>query len=144
MYGQSLPRYVQEYQAEWRRYDRYLRVRRSLDNPGAYVLERKSKYLFDHPFKYGTDAQIQYKDEYRHVLTFWPCDISAVTPHLRKFDLQRTGAKVLAESLVAREEYERRKQDEAGVSELEAAGSDAFDFLAWREGRKVAVPERIR
>jgi len=139
MYGLDLPRYVREYQAEWQRFDRYLRVRRSLDNPGAYVVERKSKYLFDHPFVYGTDTQVQYKDEYRRVLVFWPCDIAAVLPHLKKFDLQRVGAKVLAQELQAREEYEDRKRDEAGVSDLEAIGSDAYDFLAWREGRRIAT-----
>ena len=144
MYGSDLPRYIQEYEAEWRRFDRHLRVRRSLDNPGAYVVERKTRYLFDHPFQYGTDAQVQYKDEYRHVLVFWPCDVTAVLPHLKKFDLQRTGAKELARELAAREEYDEAVADRDRVAEFEAIGSESFDFLAWREGRRVAVPGQIR
>lgn len=139
MYGCDLPRYIKQYQAEWRRFDRHLRVRCSLDIPGAYVVERKSRYLFDHPFEYGTDAQVQYKDDYRHVLTFWPCDVTAVLPHLKKFDLQRVGAKVLAREVQEREDYEDRKRDEAGRSDFEAIGSEAYDFLAWREGRRIAT-----
>jgi hypothetical protein len=139
MYGYDLPRYVREYEAEWKRFDRFLRVRRSFDNPGAFVIERKSKYLFDHPFRYNTDAQIQYKDDYRAVLTFWPCDITAVMPHLRKFDLQRMGAKTLAREIQEREEYDEKIAEKDRMNELDAVGSEAYDFLAWREGRRVAT-----
>lgn len=139
MYGYDLPRYLRQYEAEWQRFDRHLRVRRSFDNPGAYVVERKSKYLFDHPFQYGTDAQIQYKDDYRPVLVFWPCDVTAVLPHLKKFDLQRMGAKTLAREIDQREQYDEERADLARMSELDAAGSDAYDFLAWREGRRVSM-----
>ena len=139
MYGTDLPKYIREYEAEWKQFDRHLRVRRSFDNPGAFIVERKSKYLFDHPFQYGTDAQIQYKDDHRPVLTFWPCDVTAVLPHLKKFDLQRMGAKTLAREIQQREEYDEMIADKDRISELDAVGSEAYDFLAWREGRRVAT-----
>lgn len=138
MYGYDIPRYVREKEQELKRHDRFLRIRRSLDHPGAYVVERKTRYLSDHPFVRGTDWQVQLKDEYQRVLVFWPCDILAVVPTLRRSDIQRMGAKALANQLDASDDYERSRDEQRRRDEFEAIGSDAFDFLAWREGRRVA------
>src|SRR3990167_312165 len=45
MYGYDIPNYVCEYEREWQLYDRFLRVRRSLDYPGMLILERKTRYV---------------------------------------------------------------------------------------------------
>lgn len=139
MYGYSLPRYAKEKQAELQRYDRHLRIRRSLDVPGAYVVERKTRWLTKHPCFYGTDYQVQLKDEYREILKFWPCDIGEVMPFLERQDIQKIGAKRLADMLDATDEFNKFVQEKDARNELEAAGSEAYDFLAWREGRRVAT-----
>lgn len=139
MYGYDLPRYVREKEVELKRYDRFLRIRRSLDIPGTYLVERKTRYLTDHPFTRGTDYQVQLKDEYRGILHFWPCDINEVLPSLKRMDIQRWGAKQLANELDAADDRDKARQDAARRSELDAIGGDAFDFLAWREGRRVVV-----
>ena len=139
MYGYDLPRYMREYQAEWRRFDRFLRVRRSLDNPGAFVLERKTRYLIERPFVYNTDRQVKLKDDYQQVLVFWPREVNRVYDFLRRFDIQRVGAKQMADELDARDDYERARAEADRISEFEAKGSEAYDFLAWREGRRVAT-----
>lgn len=139
MYGYDIPRYVREKEAELQRYDRFLRIRRSLDVPGTYLVERKTRYLTDHPFTRGTDYQVQLKDEYRAILHFWPCDINAVMPSLQRMDIQRYGAKQLANELDAMDERDIASIERARQTEFDAIGSEAFDFLAWREGRRVAV-----
>lgn len=139
MYGYDLAVYVREKERELKRYDRFLRIRRSLDTPGAYVVERKTRYVSDHPFVRGTDWQVQLKDEYRQILVFFPCDILRVMPQLKEHDIQRYGAKHLANVLDQADETTRDREEVGRRDELEAVGSEAYDFLAWREGRKVAT-----
>lgn len=139
MYGYDTPGYIREKEAELKRYDRHLRIRRSLDTPGAYVVERKTRYFSDHPFVRGTDWQVQLKDEYRQILVFFPCDILRVMPQLREHDVQRYGAKQLANQLDAADDTARSREERGRLDELEAVSSDAYDFLAWREGRRVAT-----
>jgi hypothetical protein len=104
-----------------------------------YVLERKTRYLTDHPFTRGTDYQVQLNDGYRAVLVFKPSEIHRVGDWLARFDLQRSGAKALADELDRRDTLEREREERARQAEFEAAGSDAYDFLAWREGRRIAT-----
>lgn len=139
MYGYDLPRYVREKDAELKRYDRFLRIRRSLDIPGAYLVERKTRYLTVHPCERGTDYQVQLKDDYREIFKFWPCDIGQVMPFLERQDIQKIGAKRLADMLDATDEFNKYVQEKDRVSEFEAISSDAYDALAWREKRKVQV-----
>lgn len=139
MYGYQIPRYMRDKEAELKRYDRHLRIRRSLDTPGAYCVERKTRYFSDHPFVRGTDWQVQLKDEYRQILVFYPCDILRVMPQLKEHDIQRYGAKQLANALDAADDTTRAREEAARASEFEAIGSEAYDFLAWREGRRVAT-----
>lgn len=139
MYGYDIPRYMREKEQELKRYDRFLRIRRSLDTPGAYVVERKTRYFSDHPFRRGTDFQVQLKDEYRQILVFYPCDILRVMPQLKEHDIQRYGAKYLANQLDHNDDVRREREEAGRLSDLDAIGSDAYDFLAWREGRRVAV-----
>lgn len=138
MYGYEIPSYVREYLREWRRYDRFLRCRWSLDEPGKYILERKTRYLLDHPFSYGTDKQVQYKDEYRKIFVFQPRDIRFVKRSLELTDIQRYGgAKALADQLDAYDEHVWDMADRAQHSEFEALASEHYDRLAWAEGRRV-------
>lgn len=134
-----IPRYAREYLAEWRRNDRFLRLRWSLDDPGLYILERKTRYLDTYPFHRGTDRQVQLNDSYRKVLSFEPRMIQFVSEHLRLNDIQRFGANYLAARLRQAEEREEDQLSKSRMSEFEAQGSEAFDFLAWREGRRVSL-----
>ena len=139
MYGYDIPRYVREKEQELKAYDRHLRIRRSLDTPGAYVVERKTRYVSDHPFVRGTDWQVQLKDEYRQILVFYPCDILRVMPQLKEHDIQRMGAKQLANDLDRSDDARRDREESSRISAFEDVSSDAYDFLAWREGRKIAT-----
>lgn len=139
MYGYDIPRYAREKDAEIKRYDRFLRIRWSLDVPGAFIVERKTRYLTDHPFRRGTDKQVQLKDEYRTILRLWPNQLKDLMGFLKRADIQRTGAKQLANELDAMDDRDREREERARRDEFEALGSEAFDFLAWREGRRVAV-----
>ena len=140
MYGYGIASYVREYEREWRRYDRFLRVRRSLDHPGMLILERKTRYLEKFPCLANTDRQIQYKDEYRHIYTFWPNEIKYVLPSLKAHDIQnRGGAKTLARELEAYDDWAREQQTKQGHDDFEMASSAAYDRMAWLEGRRVSM-----
>jgi hypothetical protein len=144
MYGYEIPRYAREYLAEWRRYDRFLRLRWSLDYPGMYILERKTRWLSDHDFARGTDAQVQFKDGYRKVFLVAPCDIRFVSPSLQKFDIQKHGgAKALADELDRQDDKEHELIDRARVAEFESIASEHYDRIAWEEKRRVAVPNKV-
>ncbi len=143
MYGYDVPNYVREYAREWRRYDRFLRVRRSLDHPGQYLVERKTRYVEKFPCKAGTDRQIQYKDEYRQIYCFWPMDIKYVMPSLRASDIQNLGgAKILARDMEARDDWAKELKNRKDHDDFEMASSAAYDRMAWLEGRRVSMAGR--
>ena len=140
MYGYSLPRYVKDYEREWRRYDRFLRCRRSLDDPGMLLVERKTRYIEKFPCRRDTDRQVQYKDEYRQVYKFWPNEIKYVLPSLMEHDIQRLGgAKTLARRLEDRDDRLRDSETRQGHDDFEMASSAAYDRMAWFEGRRVSM-----
>ena len=139
MYGYAIPAYARDYEREWQRYDHHLRLRRSLDFPGRFLLERRTRYLADHPAVLGTDRAIQLKDHYRKVLLLRDSDFRFVAAQLRATDVRRIGAKELGRVLDAQDEATRASEEKYRLSDLEAVGSDAYDFLAWREGRRVAM-----
>jgi hypothetical protein len=131
---------VREFEREWRRYDRFLRVRRSLDYPGQYILERKTRYLEKFPCRTGTDRQVQYKDEYRPVYTMWPNELKYVLTSLMASDVQaHGGAKALANVLDYQDQRGFDARDRAGHDEFEAIASESYDRLAWAEGRRVSM-----
>ena len=139
MYGYGIPTYVKTLVKEWRGYDRFLRMRNSLDEPGKFILERKTRYLDDYPFVYGTDRQVQLKDEYRRVVVVEPRELQFVRDHLRITDIQRWGgAKRLAEVQRVAEENDRARQERSSQTVFEAAGDAAYEHIAWAEGRRVA------
>lgn len=140
MYGYNVASYVREYEREWRRYDRFLRVRNSLDDPGMLVVERKTRYPEKFPCRAGTDRQVQYKDEYRQIYKFWPADIKYVMPSLKATDIQNQGgAKVLARDLEARDDWSEEIEKRKGHDDFEMASSAAYDRFAWAEGRRVSM-----
>lgn len=141
MYGTDIPRYAREYLRDWRRDDRLLRVRYSLDYPGMYILERKTRYLaFPDGIPLGTDRAVQYKDGYRLVLRFWPSEIKWVKQSLDRSDIQKHGgARGLADSLDAEDERVLALADRAMRNEFEAIASEHYDRLAWAEQRRVAL-----
>lgn len=124
---------------EWRTYDRFLRLRWSLDEPGKFILERKTRYLDDYPFRRGTDRQIQLKDDYRRVVLVEPRELGFVNAHLRRTDIQRLGgANLLAARMQQAEDSWVSAQDKGMRDVFDAAGSEAYERLAWLEGRRVA------
>lgn len=134
-----LPRYVRSYQADWQKHDRFLRVRRSLDNPNMYVVERKTRYTHDYPFSYGTDRQIQLQDGYRPIYRIYPSEFAYVLPALKATDVQgRGGAKALADQLDAQDDVQRARESRQRTDEFTMRSSDAYDRLAWLEGRRVS------
>lgn len=135
----SLPNYAKEYERGWQRYDRNLRLRRSLDHPWHYILERRTRYLVDHPATLGTDRAVQLKDHYRKVLLLKPSEFKYVEAHLRDTDIRRIGAKEFERVLDKQDEIARATEEKDRLSDLDAVGSEAYDFLAWREGRRVAM-----
>lgn len=143
MYGKDLPLYAREYIREWRRYDRFLRLRRSLDTPGMYILERKTHYMYDPEDEIiwlPSDRSVQLKDSYRMIMRFWPNEIKDVGTSLMITDIQRLGgAKRLAERIDEAEDNERRTMERYYQGEREAAGCEAYDRLAWLEGRRIAT-----
>lgn len=140
MYGYDLPSYVREYQKMFQKYDRFLRVRRSLDNPGMYVVERKTRYIEKLECKYGTDRQVRYKDDYRLIYKIWPCDFKFVMDSLRATDIQKQGgARRLADELDARDYEEQVRIQRKNHDDFEQASSSAYDRLAWAEGRRVSM-----
>ena len=139
-----IPRYMREYQMEWRRYDRFLRVRHSLDTPGQYLLERKTRYLTFPDIPLGTDRAAQMRDSYRPVWHFWPNEVSLVSLNLRLQDLQRLGgAKRYHETLLGWEEVEERLQDARHRADLESVAGELYDRHAWAEKRRVTVPDAL-
>jgi hypothetical protein len=138
MYGYDVPRYIREYLSEWRRYDRQLRVRRSLDLPGMYILERRTVYRVDYPAQRGTDRAVQLKDSYRMVFRFWPNEARYVTYSLALADSHREGAKDMARRLDTADAKEIELLDRRYISDCEAVASDLFDRLAWEEKRRVS------
>jgi len=133
MYGYSIPNYGREYEREFQRYDRFLRVRWSLDEPGKFILERKTRYLTDHLFQRQTDRQVQYKDEYRKVFTFEPRQIQHVLQSLKLTDIQRYGgAKALADVMDAYDDHVWELAARARHAEFEDIASEHYDRLQSR------------
>ena len=145
MYGLEIPRYAREYLRKWQRDDRFLRLRWSQDEPGRYLLERQTRYTnypVDRPAR--RDRCIQLAHGYRSVFSFWPNEIQFVREALDRTDIQKYGgARVLAQTLDAQDEAEEERLARARRSEFEAVSSEAYDSLAWREGRRIAVSNPI-
>jgi len=130
MYGYEIPRFARAYERDFKHYDRFLRLRWSLDEPGKFILERKTRYLTDHPFQRGTDRQVQYKDEYRKVFTFEPRQIHQVLEALKLTDIQRHGgANALADSLDAHDVRVWELAARARHAEFEDIASEHWDRL---------------
>ena len=143
MYGKDLPSYAREYLRTWQREDRFLRLRRSLDVPGAFILERKTFYAYqpdDEIVWLPSDRSVQLKDSYRMIFRFWPNEIKHVAASLALSDIQRLGgAKLLAERIRETEERERDLMERYAHGEREAAAGEMYERLAWLEGRRATV-----
>lgn len=137
----SLPRYTKEYIQEWRQYDPKLRLRRSIDEYGMYLLERKTRYIFNPPFRPSSaDRCVQLNDDYRKVLAFWPNEIHLVRDFLRRYDIQRLGgAKELGQKLDADETRLQELMERKHKADLEAASGEAYERLAWMEQRRISM-----
>jgi hypothetical protein len=146
MGGFQIPQYAKQFLTEWRKYDRLLRLRWSQDVYGAFILERKTRYLYPpaiDDIERGSDRAIQLTDEYRTVLRFWPNEIQHVISTLRRSDVQRLGAKAMANELDEQDARELDLIDRAMRAEFEAIASEGYDRIAWEEKRRVAVGNTI-
>mgnify|MGYP001570773592 len=140
MYGHELPRYVREYERDLQRYDRFLRLRWSLDYPGLFLVERKTHYLTFPEVPRMTDRAVQLNEHRRPILLVKPSELRYVRRSLELTDIQRLGgAKALAEQLLVADEKERELVDRAVHSHFMDLSGEAYDFLAWREGRRVSM-----
>ena len=136
-----IPTYAREYERAWRSYDAFLRLRWSLDEYGKYILERKTRYIyFPDERPESPDRRRQLTDGYRKVFTFWPNEIQYVLQSLQRTDVQRLGgAKKLARDLEFEEAKVEELMNRQHNTDREAAGGEAYERLAWLEGRRVAM-----
>ena len=142
MYGYVIPSYAKEWQHKFKQYDPKLRLRWSVDQaPGRFLLERKTIYFYLPDWvERGTDRAIQLKDCYRKVMVVAPNELRYVLESLALTDIQRLGgAKVLAERLLLAEDKEMELMDRQRNADLEAVSSEAYDYLAWREQRRISM-----
>ena len=139
-----IPTYAREYERAWRKHDAFLRLRWSLDEYGKYILERKTRYVyFPNERPASPDRRKQLTDGYRKVFTFWPNEIQYVLQSLQRTDVQRLGgAKKLAADLEASEAKIEELMDRQHNTDREAAGGEAYERLAWLEGRRVSMGGR--
>ena len=136
-----IPRYAKAYEQRFQSYDRFLRLRYSYDEPGKYILERKTRWpAFPDERPKSQDRCRQLSDGYRKVFTFWPNEIQYVLQSLQRTDVQRLGgAKKLARDLEASEAKVEELMDRRHNTDREAAGGEAYERLAWLEGRRVSM-----
>lgn len=139
-----LPNYAREYEQTFQKYDRFLRVRWSLDEYGKYILERKTRYPFWPDQRPVSRDRCQgLADGYRKVMTFHPNEIQFVLQSLQRTDVQRLGgAKKLAADLELHEAKVEELMDRQHNTDREAAGGEAYERLAWIEGRRVSMGGR--
>lgn len=133
--------YAREYERRFQKYDRFLRLRWSLDEYGKYILERKTRWMaFPNERPASKDRCVGLSQGYRKVFTFWPNEIQYVLQSLRRTDVQRLGgAKKLAADLETAEAKVEELMDRRHNTDREAAGGEAYERLAWLEGRRVAM-----
>lgn len=142
MYGlDSIPRYLKEYERQWQSYDRFLRVRRSLDAPEMYLLERKTRYLtFPEERPASRDRCAQLAHGYRMVFPFRANEAKYVLESLKVTDIQRRGgAKAVARELENSESKMKELVDRRHHGDFEDVGGEAYDHMAWIEGRRVSM-----
>lgn len=138
-----------------RGYDPSLRVRFA-QHQAVWFIERKipgqrnPQFLRERPSPWGSprglDLWAGWIEGYVHVLSVsrelltW----SLVAPELARCDAQRAGGfEALSREL---DEAEAAWQDEVDRTRrnfLESASRAAHDDLAWADGRRIAVPERV-
>lgn len=136
-----IPVYAKEYECQFKKYDRFLRVLWSLDEYGKYILERKTRWAaYPDERPESKDRCRQLSQGYRKVFTFWPNEIQYVLQSLRRTDIQRLGgAKTLARDLETSEAKVEDLMNRQHNTDREAAGGEAYERLAWLEGRRVAM-----
>ena len=135
-----IPRYAREAQVGIQKYDRFLRLRWSIDEPGLYLLERKTQRMWWPEMELGTDKATQYNDSVRMVTLLEPWDLGYVVTYLRLNDIQaHGGAKEVARAIEADEDRVADLLARHQVAELEAMSGEAYDQLAWLEERRIAM-----
>lgn len=140
MYGYDLPGYVRDTERQIKRYDRQLRLRRSLDQSGKYIVERRTHRTYWPDIQLGTDRAVQYKDGYRTVMLIEPRELKYLYGSLVRTDVRAMGgAMAVARQLDADDQRERDLMDRRHRAEAEEVSSEVYDYLAWHEGRRVAM-----
>ena len=136
-----IPNYAKEYERRFQSYDRFLRLRYSYDEPGKYILERKTRWpAFPAERPKSQDRCRQLSEGYRKVFTFWPNEIQHVLQSLQRTDIQRLGgAKGFGRELEAHEAKVEELMNRRHNNDREAAGGEAYERLAWLEGRRVSL-----
>lgn len=136
---------LERFEHELHKFDPLLRVRLSKVQPEFYLVERKaareSKCVVPPKERRGIDAWIRDKDGFVSVMKVRRDLLShEVFLELRAHDMwQFKHAGWYADKLEEQEARQDASKDRHQSDVLQAKASEAYDQLAWREGRRVAV-----
>lgn len=133
---------------ELRKFDPLLRLRRSWDG-SKWMIERKcrreSKCIMTPSNKADIDVINRKRDGYVYVMSF-PYNMLGgwVIRELRERDSwQFKDANKHADAIEAQEALEEKQKDRQMDNLLEDASDDAYDFLHWRQGERVAIQVEV-
>lgn len=136
---------LERFTHEMKKFDPLLRVRLSLVDPAFYLVERKAarESLCRVPPKErrGIDAWVRDRDGFVSVMKVRRDLLNHnVFLELRAHDMwQFKHSGWYADELEKQESREEGLRDSRQSSTLQAKASEAYDALAWREGRRVAI-----
>ena len=137
--------------ADLRAYDPRLRVRWALHSARWFIERelppRNPQWISERPNPFGRSARAKdlwegWRDGYVHVLSVDQADLhwSIVAPVLTEQDSQQAGGfDALNRKMDEAEAAWERHADGATRDWAEQASYDAYDHLAWREGRRVSL-----
>ena len=137
-----------------RSYDPNLRVRWG-EHTRMWIIEHKLRprnpqWVSERPAPWGSPRGLDlwegWKDGYVHVLSVHPDLLawSVVAPELARCDAERAGGfEALNQELDAAEAAWEAEVTRERKTWLEGASREFHDQLAWKEGRRVAVPVEV-
>lgn len=126
----------------WARHSERWFVERKLDSRHPQLVSEQPA-----PDSAGAVAKDLYEgwqQGYVHVVTVRPQDLhwQVVREHLAKYDAWRMGGMTkIADQLEAQDETKEASQDRHIDNRVEDMTDDAYEMIAWRSGRRVALRE---
>ena len=140
--------------ASLRGYDPALRVRWATHQAAWFIerrlRERQPQWVREKPSPWGSPRGLDlwegWKDGYVHVLSVHPDLLawSVVAPELARCDAERAGGfEALNQELDTAEAAWEAEVARERKTKLESMSREFHDQLAWKEGRRVAVPVEV-